>query len=150
MNRKKIILFIGALGILFFVILWFLKASSEQEKIKRALKKGEKAFVRKDLRTCLEFISENYSDNNGFTKQDIEKTLNEILPQLEEIKVKSKDLKVDVEKNKAAVSLALQVFAKFNGVPTMLVGTPTEAKEIILFMKKENYWKIERIEGVGN
>jgi len=148
-NIKKIILFILTLGIIIITVLFYVKITSEQEKIKRTLKNGEKAFARKDVKSCLELISENYRDVSGFTKIEIEKSLNDILPQLQEIKITMKNLKVNVEGDKAKVTLALQVFAKFNGVPTMLVGTPNEPKNVVIFIKKEkNIWRIIRVGGI--
>ncbi|GAG10832.1 unnamed protein product, partial [marine sediment metagenome] len=120
---------------------------SEEGKIKRIISRGEKAIERRDLATCISFISAQYLDSFGNDRRSLIFLGEKIFKQYQDIFIHIESLSVELKGGLAEVKFIARVMVSRPGETGKCLSVEKGSERfMVTFRKEEGKWKVYRAE----
>ncbi|UCF87029.1 MAG: hypothetical protein JSV71_05990 [Nitrospiraceae bacterium] len=145
-----------ATTIFFFVVAVYLLFPTDENRIRKTIRKSEQAFTSEDVERIMELVSYNYSDAFGNNYLRLKKALQTVFKRLDDIDIKKTIRGITIEGKRAETELDVRVIASPSSRAGRseydrgyILGDAGEAVRIKVFFEKPSYtWLITGVEGI--
>jgi len=112
--------------------------TSEERRLKIIINRGQEVIEREDLEKCMEYISQDYSDEYSQTYQSIEEDTKKAFEKYDEINIWIKKKEIILKDLEAEVNLGVII-----SLSSKETGLIKGQERFTLYFRKENgHWKI--------
>ncbi|NOZ25021.1 MAG: hypothetical protein GXO94_02885 [Nitrospirae bacterium] len=135
-RRKTIIALLVLISVLLSV---YLLIPSDAKRVRKVVRQGREAAIRKDLAGIMALVSYNYRDRYGFSYLYLKETIKRMFKNYDSFEVDLKRLRVDVdpEGGSAEAKFLVKVSGVRNGGREYILGTEEVYESVFLTLKKE-------------
>ncbi len=121
----------------------YLLMPSDAKRIKKLIKEGREAILRKDLKGTMEPLSYNYRDRYGFTYLYVKENMKSLFARTEAFEIDLQDIDVDVVDDRAEARFLVKVAALRGGRRDYILGTEEVHESVVFTLEKERMsWKV--------
>jgi hypothetical protein len=146
MSKKTVISL--AILILSPLIIYFLWPSDEN-RIKKLFREGAKAIELEKIDDVMSKVSFNYTDDHGLTYLFIKKGVENVLKQMDGIKIEYEIKTITIKDKTAAADLDIRVTASYGQDAGYAVGDAATPAHVKFFLEKERAkWLVIKTEGL--
>ena len=112
--------------------------TSEERRLKIIINRGQETIEREDLEKCMEYISQDYSDEYSQTYQSIEEDAKKAFEKYDEINIWIRKREIVLKDSEAEVNLGI-IISLFSKETGLIKGQ----EKLTLYFRKENgHWRI--------
>lgn len=142
--------------IFFFVVAAYFLFPTDENRIRKTIRKSEQAFTSEDVDRIMELVSYNYSDAFGNNYLRLKKTLQTVFKRLDDIDIEKTITGITVDGKRAETELDVRVIASSSSRAGQseydrgyILGDAGEAARIKVYFEKPSYtWLITGVEGI--
>jgi hypothetical protein len=149
MGTKQLIisgccLAVAAIAGIMAYVTWF----SPTARVKGTVETAAKAFLLRDQAVIMHTINDDF-DQNGLTKDKVNEALMRFFTEFEKIKVVVDDQVVTVDGQSAVDTVKVIIIVTRRGEQGFALGSFGNPYPVTLKLKRQKWWQITGIEGVG-
>ena len=146
-----------AIGLLVIIValigvrVWKNATTTEEDRIVRVVKEGERAIEHKDIAGFAGYISPDYSDEFELDKRTVILVLQRIFKEHDKIFIHVQDLKVNIAESNgtAEVKFLATVLVSHGGsAQTKPLAEKGKDRFLLTFKKEDNKWKVVSMQQV--
>jgi hypothetical protein len=142
--------------VFFFVVAVYLFYPTDENRIRKTIRKSEQAFTSEDVNKIMELVSYNYSDAFGNNYLRLKKTLQTVFKRLDDIDIERNIIGISIDGKHAETELDVRVIASSSSRAGQseydrgyILGDAGEAVRIKVLFEKPSYtWLIMSVEGI--
>ena len=121
----------------------------ETLKIKAILGEAKKAFEKEDIENLMSYVSQKYSDDNGFNYPMAKRLISDLFKNFDKLDAIIENPVIKIEDDKATVQFNLWIAVGWNGNPAYILGTNKAGASVRVHLQKISQdWKVVKIEGM--
>ena len=129
------------------VIIAIVMFPSDKKRIRKTIKTSEQAFIKEDLKSVMDCVSFNYTDDYGGSYLTFKKRAEKLFSTYDDFEVYADIVDITVSGDEAVADLRASLIASAGNERGYLFGDAGSHREIRVYLGKEKFgWMIVRLD----
>lgn len=138
---------IGLALVVAAVIVAIIIFPSDKKRIQKTITASEQAFIKEDLKSVMDHVSFNYTDDYGGSYLTLKQRIERLFSTYDDFEVYSDIVAITVSGDEALADLRVSIIASVGNERGYLFGDAGSHREIRVYLAKENFgWMIVRLD----